>query len=130
MPVNEKYGGPIKILLVDDEEELVSTLSERMEMRGLDAEVALDGPQAIDAIKTRLPHVMVLDLRMPRMDGMEVLRHIKKNNPEIQVIILTGHGSAKDEEQARRLGAFDYLQKPVDVETLVNRIKKAYRHTL
>lgn len=130
MAGNEKSGEPIKILLVDDEEELVSTLSERMEMRGLDAEVALDGPQAIDAIKTRLPHVMVLDLRMPRMDGMEVLRHVRKHNPEIQVIVLTGHGSSKDEEQARRLGAFDYLQKPVDVETLVSRIKKAYRHTL
>ncbi|MFO7931332.1 MAG: response regulator [Thermodesulfobacteriota bacterium] len=130
MHENENHDKHIKILLVDDEEELVSTLSERMEMRGLDAAVAPDGPQAIDAIKIRLPHVMVLDLRMPCMDGMEVLRHVKKHNPEIQVIILTGHGSAKDEEQARRLGAFDYLQKPVDVETLISRIRKAYRHTL
>ncbi|MFO7860868.1 MAG: response regulator [Desulfosalsimonas sp.] len=117
----------IRILLVDDEEEFVTTLSERMEMRGFDASVAFDGQKAMETLKTRVPDVMVLDLRMPGLDGMEVLERVKKTNPEAQVIILTGHGSYKDEEQARRLGAFDYLQKPVGVDTLVQSIQKAYQ---
>ncbi|MBA2881994.1 DNA-binding NtrC family response regulator [Desulfosalsimonas propionicica] len=120
----------IRILLVDDEEEFVTTLSERMEMRGFDASVAFDGQKAMETLKTRVPDVMVLDLRMPGIDGMEVLERVKKTNPEAQVIILTGHGSYKDEEQARRLGAFDYLQKPVDVDTLVKSIQKAYQQKI
>ena len=120
----------IRILLVDDEEEFVTTLSERMEMRGFDASVAFDGQKAMDTLKTRVPDVMVLDLRMPGIDGMEVLERVKKTNPEAQVIILTGHGSYKDEEQARRLGAFDYLQKPVGVDTLVKSIQKAYQQKI
>ncbi|MFW6011265.1 MAG: response regulator [Desulfosalsimonas sp.] len=121
----------ITVLLVDDEEEFVRTLSERMEIRGLEALVALDGPQAIEALNTGpLPDVMVLDLRMPGMDGMEVLEYVKKHKPEIEVIVLTGHGSEKDEQQAMRLGAFDYLQKPVGLDTLVNRISKAYRQKI
>lgn len=117
----------IKVLLVDDEQELATTLCERIEMRGLDAAVAFNGQQALEALKKWVPDVMVLDLRMPGIDGMEVLERVKKQIPQIQVIILTGHGSEKDEEQARRLGAFDYFQKPVDVETLVQKIRKAYR---
>jgi DNA-binding NtrC family response regulator len=120
----------IRILLVDDEEEFVTTLSERMEMRGFDASVAFDGQKAMETLKTRVPDVMVLDLRMPGIDGMEVLERVKKTNPEAQVIILTGHGSYKDEEQARRLGAFDYLQKPVGVDTLVKSIQKAYQQKI
>ncbi|MBS0013271.1 MAG: response regulator [Desulfobacterales bacterium] len=117
----------IRILLVDDEEEFVTTLSERMEMRGFDASVAFDGQKAMESLKTRIPDVMVLDLRMPGIDGMEVLERVKKQNPEIQVIILTGHGSDQDAEQAWRLGAFDYLQKPVGVDALVESIRKAYQ---
>lgn len=120
----------IRILLVDDEEEFVTTLAERMEMRGFDASVAFDGQKAMETLKTRVPDVMVLDLRMPGIDGMEVLERVKKTNPEAQVIILTGHGSYKDEEQARRLGAFDYLQKPVGVDTLVKSIQKAYQQKI
>src|SRR6056297_3438537 len=117
----------IKILLVDDEEEFVKTLSERIKMRELGAEVAHDGEQALELVQTEVPDVMVLDLRMPGIDGMEVLQRVKKAYPDVQVIILTGHGSEKDEEEARRLGAFEYLQKPVEVDTLVNKIRRAYR---
>lgn len=122
-----KKSDSIKVLLVDDEEELATTLSERMQMRGFAAEVAFSGEQAIEHLKRRLPDVMVLDLRMPGIDGMEVLEHIKRKYSEIQVIILTGHGSDKDEDQARRLGAFDYLQKPAGMDTLVESIRDAYR---
>jgi len=117
----------IKILLVDDEEEFVKTLSERIKMRELGSHIAHDGEQALKLVENEVPDVMVLDLRMPGIDGMEVLQRVKKTYPDVQVIILTGHGSEKDEEEARRLGAFEYLQKPVEVDTLVNKIRRAYR---
>ena len=117
----------IKILLVDDEKEFVETLSERIRMRDHDSEVALNGEQALKKIDDDLPDVVVLDLKMPGMDGMEVLRRIRKAYPKVQVIMLTGHGSEKDEEDARKLGVFEYLQKPIDIETLMKKVKKAYK---
>ena len=103
----------IKILLVDDEKEFVETLSERIRMREHDSDVALNGEQALKKMDDDLPDVVVLDLKMPGMDGMEVLRRIRKAYPKVQVIMLTGHGSEKDEEEARKLGAFEYLQNRV-----------------
>ncbi len=123
----DKDKDNIKILLVDDEQEFVKTLSERIKMRELGTEIAHDGEQALEIVNKEVPDVMVLDLRMPGIDGMEVLQRVKKAYPEVQVIILTGHGSDRDEEEARRLGAFEYLQKPVEVDTLVNKIRRAYR---
>ncbi|PIU50534.1 MAG: response regulator [Desulfobacterales bacterium CG07_land_8_20_14_0_80_52_14] len=120
----------IKVLLVDDEEEFVTSLSERIKMRELGSEVALNGEKALQIVKDQVPDVMILDLKMPGIDGMEVLRRVKKAYPEVEVIILTGHGSEKDEEEARRLGAFDYLQKPVDIDNLVQRIKHAYKNRI
>jgi DNA-binding response OmpR family regulator len=116
-----------KVLLVDDEEEYVTTLGERMEMRGFKPEVAFSGEQALRMLKHSLPDVMVLDLKMPGIDGLEVLRKVKKTYPQIQVIILTGHGSDRDEAAARRLGAFDHLQKPVDINDLVHIMQLAFR---
>lgn len=118
----------IKILLVDDEKEFVETLSERIRMREHDSEVALNGEQALKKIEDDIPDVVVLDLKMPGMDGMEVLRKIRKAYPKVQVIMLTGHGSEKDEEEARKLGAFEYLEKPVEIDTLMKKIKKAYKN--
>jgi DNA-binding response OmpR family regulator len=117
----------IKILLVDDEQEFVETLSERIRMREHDSDVALDGEQALKKMDDDLPDVVVLDLKMPGMDGMEVLRRIRKAYPKVQVIMLAGHGSEKDEEEARKLGAFEYLQKPVEIDTLMKKVKKAYK---
>jgi DNA-binding NtrC family response regulator len=117
----------IKVLLVDDEKEFVQTLSERLQMRDLGSDVALNGEQALELVDDEVPDVMVLDLRMPGIDGLEVLRRVKKAYPEVQVIILTGHGSDKDAEEARRLGAYEYLQKPVDVEDLVPILRRAYQ---
>ena len=119
---------PIRLLLVDDEEEFVKTLAERIRMRGLDAHFAVDGKSALDMIETEAPHVMVLDLKMPGMDGKAVLRQVKANHSDIQVLILTGHGSEKEAEETLRMGAFDYLQKPVDIDTLIAHIRKAYRN--
>ena len=116
-----------KVLMVDDEEDFVTTLSERMKLRDVDSDVALDGEQALQRVEDDIPDVMVLDLKMPGIDGLEVLRRVKKAYPQIPVIILTGHGSEKDEAEARRLGAFEYLQKPVDIEKLVHILRKAYK---
>jgi len=113
-------------LLVDDEEEFVKALAERIKMRDLASSVALDGEEALKLVKNEIPDVMVLDLRMPGIDGIEVLRRVKKNYLDVQVIILTGHGTEKDEEEARRLGAFEYLQKPVELDNLIKVIKEAH----
>jgi DNA-binding response OmpR family regulator len=118
--------GRYKVLLVDDEEELVRALAERLEIRQLDCEIALNGEEALRIVEDRTPDVILLDLKMPGMDGMEVLRRVKKSHPEIQVVVLTGHGSEHDEQIVRRLGAIDYLQKPVDIRELVKTLDYAY----
>ncbi len=116
-----------KVLLVDDEEEFVKSLSERLHLRDMSSDIALDGETALEFVTNETPDVMVLDLRMPGIDGMEVLKRVKKKYPRVQVIILTGHGSDKDEAMARKLGAFAYLQKPVNLEELIAKLKKAYK---
>jgi DNA-binding response OmpR family regulator len=120
----------MKVLLVDDEMEFVNTLSNRLGMRGISTDVVHDGDQALEYVAKHEPDVMVLDLKMPRLHGMEVLRRLSKTNPNIQVVILTGHGTDRDEEEAQRLKAFDYLRKPTDVDTLADRIRGAYRYKM
>jgi DNA-binding NtrC family response regulator len=117
----------LKVLFVDDEEDFVRTIAERMEMREVGSEVALDGEQALQMLEDDVPDVMVLDLRMPGIDGLEVLRRVKQTYPEMEVIIMTGHGSDRDEAEARRLGAFDYLTKPVDINRLMDVVREAGR---
>jgi DNA-binding response OmpR family regulator len=116
-----------KVLLVDDEREFITTLGERMQMRGFDPEFAFSGEQALNMLKDSLPDVMVLDLKMPGIDGLEVLRRVKKDYPQVQVIILTGHGSGREEAATRRMGAFDHLKKPVDINDLVRIMELAFR---
>ena len=115
----------LNVLFVDDEEDFVRTMAERMEMREVGSEVALSGTQALQMLESEIPDVMVLDLRMPGLDGIEVLRQVKDTYPQVEVIIMTGHGSERDEEEARKLGAYDYLRKPVDINDLMEIIKNA-----
>jgi len=117
----------IKVLIVDDEVALANTLAQRLQMRDLKVGTAYDGEQALAKLNIDKPDVIILDLRMPGMHGMEVLREIKKVSPDIQVIVLSGHGTDKDEEEAKRLGGFDFLKKPADIETLARRIKAAFQ---
>ncbi len=124
-PGDSPGTGALKVLLVDDEEDYVRTMAERMELREVGSEVALNGEEALTLLGEELPDVMVLDLKMPGMGGMEVLEHVKKEHPQVQVIILTGHGSDAEEVEARRLGAFDYLQKPVDINDLMESVRRA-----
>lgn len=119
-----------KVLLVDDEEDFVKALAERLRLRDFGSNVALNGEEALQSLGREIPDVMVLDLRMPGIDGMEVLRRVKKTHPDVQVIILSGHGSEKDEEEAKRLGAFEYLQKPVGIDHLVKVLNDAYKAKL
>jgi len=97
-----------------------------LKMREINVNTVYDGEQALAKVKSEEPDVMVLDLKMPGLHGMDVLKEIRKAYPNMQVIILTGHGTEKDEEEARRLGGFDFLRKPADIETLVGKIKEAY----
>jgi len=121
----QDFNMPSKILLVDDEREFVQTLSERLLMRDMRSAVAYDGESALEVVREDEPDVMILDLKMPGIDGIEVLRRVKATQPEIEVIILTGHGSEADRATCMELGAFAYLQKPVDVEALGETINRA-----
>lgn len=126
MDPDTKLRISVKILLVDDEEEFVHTLAERLQARGLKPSVAYDGEQALAMVKEDQPEIMVLDLRMPGMHGLEVLRLVKRDHPGTQVIILTGHGSEADRDLAEELGASAYLQKPANLDLLMDAMKKAY----
>ena len=116
---------PSKVLLVDDEREFVQTLSERLLLRDMGSAVVYDGESALNLLHDDEPEVMILDLKMPGIDGIEVLRRVKSTRPEIEVIILTGHGSDKDREMCMDLGAFAYLHKPVDIDVLSQALKAA-----
>jgi DNA-binding NtrC family response regulator len=116
----------LHVLLVDDEQEYVEGLSERMANDGIDSEVAFSGEEGLEALEKHPPDVMVLDLRMPGMGGMEVLERARRDHPQTQVIILTGHGGKAAEQEARERGAFEYLEKPVDYAGLKNVIYQAW----
>ena len=119
------FEKPSKVLLVDDEREFVKTLSERLSMRDMGSAVVYDGESALELIDRDDPEVMVLDLKMPGVDGIEVLRRVKAERPEIEVIILTGHGSEEDRRICMGMGAFAYLQKPGDIAKLCETLEKA-----
>jgi DNA-binding NtrC family response regulator len=115
------------VLLVDDEKEFVTTLAERMQMRGLEPKVAFSGEEALEVLEGHIPDIILLDLKMPGIEGLEVLRRVKKSHPQIQVIIVTGHGSERDKATALRWGAYDHLQKPVDINDLVRIMDRAFQ---
>jgi DNA-binding response OmpR family regulator len=114
-----------KTLLVDDEEEFVTTLAERLELRGIQTQIASTGESALRLFEADLPHVVVLDVMMPGMGGLEVLQRLKAINSKIPVILLTGHGAEKEGIEGKRLGAFDYLMKPLNIEDLIKKMLEA-----
>jgi DNA-binding response OmpR family regulator len=111
-----------KVLLVDDEREFVVTLAERLGMRGILTETVFEGDGALKKLETYEPDVMVLDLMMPGMSGLTVLEKVKKLYPKIEVILLTGIGSTSEGLTGMRLGAFDYLMKPLQIDELIQKI--------
>ncbi len=114
-----------KVLLVDDEAEFVSTLAERLCLREYEVQSVSQVEDALDIVRSNPPDVILLDFRMPEMDGIEVLKKIKQMNPLIEVIMLTGYGDDLLLEKAINSGAFQYIMKPVDIEMLTEKIDKA-----
>lgn len=113
------------ILLVDDEVEFISTLAERLELRGVAARVAHDGESALRVVAENAPQVMVLDVMMPGMKGLDVLQRVREEHPEVQVILLTGQGKTRDGIDGMRFGAFAYLMKPLDLDELIRTLGEA-----
>ncbi len=111
------------ILLIDDEEAFVSTLAERMELRGLRPQVALNGARGLELLRESVPDIVILDLRMPGMTGTDVLQKIKRQHPQLPVIILSGHGSKADLEGCIALGAAACLRKPLEISVLLENIQ-------
>jgi DNA-binding response OmpR family regulator len=116
---------PLRVLLVDDEEELVFTIAERLRIRGIEAEAVVRGDQALERVVAAAFDVVLLDLKMPGMGGLEVLRRIKEHRPSLPVILITGHGSTSETPEQLPPGAADYVMKPINLEDLVRRLRAA-----
>jgi len=127
----KEWGGrvmdAIHVMLVDDEAEFLDTLMKRMRKRNLNITGAGSGEDALSLLNRRPVDIVVLDVRMPGIDGLETLKKIKKQYPLIEVIMLTGHASVEVAVQGMELGAFDYLMKPMDFDELLYKIEDAYR---
>jgi DNA-binding response OmpR family regulator len=116
----------MRVLVVDNEMEFASTLAERLRFRKIAAESVFCGEDTIPATSRFQPDVIILDLDMPDMTGLEALSRVKATDPSIEVILLTGHGSFDKGITGMELGAFDYLVKPVDLNQLMEKITEAY----
>lgn len=120
----------IRLLLVDDEEDFRTTLASRLRKRKLEVWDVEDGLKAVEVVETKPIDVAVVDVKMTGMDGLETLKRIKQINPLIEVIMLTGHASVESGVEGMRLGAFDYLMKPCDINELILKIEDAYQQKL
>lgn len=121
----------MSILLVDDEANILATLSETLVASGFDVRTCKSGQEALSCLTAHRPEVMVTDLRMPDLNGLDLLKQVREQHPDLPVVILTGFGDMKSAVDALRLGAFDYLQKPIDAERLVQTLKNGLeRHRL
>ena len=114
-----------RVLLVDDEELFVTALAKRMTKRGLSVHTAADGNAAVDLAREQAFDAIVLDLAMPGMDGIETLKKLLEINPDLQIILLTGHGSVQSGVEAMKHGAMDFLEKPADFQELLQKINEA-----
>lgn len=116
-----------KLLLVDDEVEFASALAERLQMRDYEVKTANNELEALGLIPEYKPDVVILDLRISNIDGIETLKTIKKYDKSIEVIMLTGHGDVKSVREGMSSGAFEYIMKPVDIDELTAKIDKAQK---
>ncbi|MGD8727972.1 MAG: response regulator [Gemmatimonadales bacterium] len=115
----------LRILIVDDEEELVSALVERLNLRAFQAAGVTSGSAALEYLASSPCDVVLLDVKMPGLGGLDLIRRIKSDHPDLEVILLTGHGSKQDADQGMEFGAFDYLMKPVKIDNLVRILLEA-----
>ena len=114
-----------KVLIIDDEREFTEALSERMETRGIKAVTAATGAEALGIVDKEKFDAVILDMVMPGMDGIETLKRLLEKNPDLQIILLTGHATVQTSVEAIKLGAADFLEKPVDIKKLMEKIKEA-----
>ena len=119
-------GDKIKLLICDDEVKFLDSIAERLELRGFDVTKATGGKEAVEAARAGGFDLAILDLKMPGMNGIEVLEILKKEHRYLEVIILTGHGSIDSAVESTKLGAFSYLSKPYDLDDLLKSLKDAY----
>lgn len=116
---------PLRVLIVDDEEEFVNPLVERLNLRGFEARGVTTGEKALRLIDGNRFDVVLLDVKMPGLGGLDVIRSIREKHSRLQVILLTGHTSAQDERAGQELGCFEYLIKPVNIDQLVEIFHRA-----
>lgn len=117
----------IRVLLVDDEQDFLRPLVKRLTRRSFTTRAAAGGREAVDMLGESPADVVVLDVRMPDMDGLTTLMKIKEMDPGVEVILLTGHASLEVAREGLRQGAFDYMMKPVDIEELIYRVEDAFQ---
>ena len=120
----------LSVLLVDDEVEFLETLEKRLRKRKLTVTTARNGEDAIVMLKQTPVDVVVLDVKMPGMGGLEVLRQVKELKPHVEVIMLTGHANVEMAIEGMELGAFDYLMKPMEIDELLYKLQDAYKKKL
>ena len=120
----------IKLLIVDDEVKFLDSIAERLEMRGFDVTKATNGQDAIDAARNKQYDLALLDLKMPGLNGKDVLEILKRDHRYVEVIILTGHGSLESAVECTKLGAYGYLPKPYELDKLLEILKEAYQERL
>lgn len=123
-------GKKIKLLVVDDEVQFLDSICKRLELRGFDVKKATNGNEAIELARNNKFDIAIVDLKMPGLDGKQVLEILKAEHKFIEVIILTGHGSLDSAVECTKLGAFDYLPKPYELEDLIAKLKEAYKARL
>jgi DNA-binding NtrC family response regulator len=116
--------GP-RVLLVDDEEKFLEVLSQRLGTRGIDAETSTSGEEALVKIKNKNFDAIVLDVMMPGIGGIETLKRIRKEYPELQIIMLTGQGTVNKAVEAMKEGAIEFMEKPADINKLMDKISEA-----
>lgn len=116
---------PAKVLIVDDEKDFVEMFSLRLKAQGEKVSTAYSGKEALDVLEKTAIDVVILDIRMPVMDGIDTLRQIKALHPIVEVILLTGHGSTETAVEGMKLGAFDYLMKPADFNDIKIKLENA-----
>jgi len=119
-----------KVMIVDDELDFLETIVKRLKVRGIDATGVESGYKALEVLDGSNPDVIILDVKMPGLDGIETLREIKKKKPLTEVIMLTGHASVESGIQGMQLGAFDYVMKPVALDELLEKMRQAYERKL
>jgi two-component system, OmpR family, response regulator len=120
----------IRMLLVDDEDDFRITLTNRLKLRKIDITDVANGKEAIDLVRQKSFDVAVIDVKMPGIDGIETLKQIKQLQPAIEIVMLTGHASIESGMEAMKLGAYDYVMKPCDIDELLIKTGEAYQHKL